>query len=170
MEYGHAEGHSVAGGQVYRGNLLPSLRGNYFYGDSVTAFIRSFRMEGGAAIDGRDWSEELEPVCGCGRHIDSITTFGRDGSGELCLRDQDGEVFKIASREGAIVSGDYDGDQSSDIAVFGGTTGLWAVRGENPDLLWRQFRSPGLRRLRGERDIGNSRLPTGRGTLGGTGD
>ncbi len=129
LEYDHTQGHAVTGGYVYRGSRIPRLRGNYFYADFGTAFIRSFRMQDGAATDGREWTEELEPACGCGRHINSITAFGEDGAGELYICDHDGEVFKIVPRESAVSRGDYDGDGASDIALFRGSTGLWAVKG-----------------------------------------
>ena len=37
--YSHAEGCSVTGGSVYRGNSLPQLRGTYFFGDSSSGRI-----------------------------------------------------------------------------------------------------------------------------------
>ncbi len=129
LEYPRTEGRSVTGGYVYRGSLLPRLRGRYFYGDFITAFIRSFRIEGDAAVEERDWTGKLEPICGCGRHIDSLSSFGQDNSGELYLCDHDGEIYKITPWEGSVSGGDYNGDGLSDIAVFRGSTGLWAVRG-----------------------------------------
>ncbi len=52
LEYGHDNiVCSVTGGYVYRGTAIPALQGHYFYGDFCGGFVRSFRVEGGAAVD-----------------------------------------------------------------------------------------------------------------------
>jgi glucose/arabinose dehydrogenase len=89
VEYGHADGCSVTGGVVYRGCRMPGYHGSYLYGDYCTGLIRSFRLEGGRAVDQRDWTSAL------GRGIDSISAFGADADGEVYLVDHDGEVYKI---------------------------------------------------------------------------
>ena len=64
FEYTHALGCSVTGGYVYRGTLMPSFVGVYFYGDYCS---------------GRIWANTnlMTPVA------TSLTTFGQDSSGEL---------------------------------------------------------------------------------------
>jgi glucose/arabinose dehydrogenase len=89
LEYTHSQGCSITGGVVYRGCRLPGYQGTYFYSDYCTAFVRSFRLEGGRVVDERDWSAAL------GRGLDSVTSFGTDGDGEAYIVDQDGEVYKI---------------------------------------------------------------------------
>jgi glucose/arabinose dehydrogenase len=89
IEYTHAEGCSITGGVVYRGCRLPGYAGTYFYSDFCTGFVRSFRMEGGQAVDRRDWTAAL------GRGLNAVTAFGRDDEGEVYIVDQDGEVYKV---------------------------------------------------------------------------
>ena len=85
LEYDHAEGCSVTGGFVYRGEALPSLVGHYFYSDYCGGWIRSFRLVDGEASEQRDW--ELD----AGR----VLSFGEDADGELYVMNQDGEVFRL---------------------------------------------------------------------------
>ena len=89
LEYNHDEGCSVTGGVVYRGCRLPGYAGTYFYADYCTHFVRSFRLEGGRAVDPRDWTAVL------GRGLDRPTSFGVDADGEVHIVDQDGEVYRV---------------------------------------------------------------------------
>jgi glucose/arabinose dehydrogenase len=89
VEYDHGEGCSVTGGVVYRGCRLPGYQGTYFYSDYCSAFVRSFRLDGGRAVDPRDWTVAL------GRGLDRPTSFGVDADGEAYIVDQDGEVYRI---------------------------------------------------------------------------
>ena len=75
LEYGHDLGCSVTGGYVYRGTAIPALQGHYFYADFCGGFVRSFRVEGGAAVDELDWPT-LRPG-------GTISSFGEDAAGEL---------------------------------------------------------------------------------------
>jgi cysteine-rich repeat protein len=92
-EYDHSEGCSVTGGFVYRGCALPDLHGTYFYADHCAAFVRSFAVVGGAAVNHADRTADLAP--GGGLSIDTITSFGEDARGELYIADQGGEIFMI---------------------------------------------------------------------------
>jgi glucose/arabinose dehydrogenase len=90
LEYLHSGGAcSITGGVVYRGCRLPGYAGHYFYGDYCAGFIRSFRMQGGQAVDQRDWTAAL------GRGVDNVTAFGLDDEGEVYIVDQDGEIYKV---------------------------------------------------------------------------
>jgi hypothetical protein len=89
VEYTHSEGCSITGGVVYRGCRVPGYAGTYFYADFCTGLIRSFRMQGGQAVDRRDWTAAL------GRGVNSVTAFGVDDEGEVYIVDQDGEVYKV---------------------------------------------------------------------------
>lgn len=91
-EYDHSQGCSITGGYVYRGCKMPDLRGTYFYGDFCSAFVRSFRVIGGVAVDHQDRTAELESS---GVSIDQIASFGEDARGELYIADLGGEVFRI---------------------------------------------------------------------------
>lgn len=89
LQYGHDEGCAIVGGYVYRGGAVPSLQGQYLYGDYCLGWVRSVPAEGDPGQP-QDW-----PALSPGR---GITSFGRDASGELYLTTSAGEVFKIVQR------------------------------------------------------------------------
>lgn len=89
-EYTHADGCSVTGGFVYRGDDIPALRGHYFYSDYCEGWIRSFRYAGGAATEPRTWD-----VPGVG----NVTSFGEDARGELYVLTAGGAVYRIRAAE-----------------------------------------------------------------------
>ena len=87
VEYAHENGAcSVTGGYVYRGQAIPAVQGTYFYADFCAGFVRSFRFNTGSALDRTEWPLLATP---------SITSFGRDGLGELYLTTLAGTVFRI---------------------------------------------------------------------------
>jgi glucose/arabinose dehydrogenase len=90
LEYNHSEGCSVISGYVYRGAAIPSLQGTYFYADYCQGWVRSFRIQGGAVTEEKDWPE-LEPG-------GQVTSFGEDSAGELYLVTQQGGVSKIVAK------------------------------------------------------------------------
>ena len=98
-EYSHATGCSVSGGFVYRGPLIPSLQGTYFFADFCSPTIWSFEYDGNSVNNFTDRTAELAP--GGGLSIGSIAGFGEDGFGELYICDRDGgasgEVYRIVS-------------------------------------------------------------------------
>jgi glucose/arabinose dehydrogenase len=87
VEYPHTDGCAVTSGYVYRGAAIPALQGTYFYADYCLGWVRSFRMEGGLAVEQTDWPA-LRPG-------GQVTSFGEDVAGELYLLTQQGGVFKI---------------------------------------------------------------------------
>ena len=89
-KYDHDSGCSITGGYVYRGNGVPALQGQYVYADFCEGWVRSFRFEGGSAVDDREW-----PALRPGR---GITSVGEDAQGELYLLTEDGRVLKIVSQ------------------------------------------------------------------------
>ncbi len=84
-EYSHPEGGcSVTGGYVYRGSM-PEWNGIYFYGDYCTGMIW------GLIHTANGWQHQLL------FDLDvNITSFGQDGSGELYLASDDGEILRFA--------------------------------------------------------------------------
>jgi len=85
-EYSHAEGCSITGGYVYRGEQFPNWDGIYLYGDYCTGTVWGVRQE----PDGT-WS--MATLFDSGK---TISSFGVDESGELYLLDhRNGEVFQI---------------------------------------------------------------------------
>jgi glucose/arabinose dehydrogenase len=87
LDYGHGDGCSVTGGYVYRGSLVPALRGMYFYGDYCSGWVRSFVLTGGQVAQRLDWAA-LRPG-------GQITSFGEDAAGELYIIVASGSVFRI---------------------------------------------------------------------------
>jgi uncharacterized protein (TIGR03437 family) len=81
-----ADGCSVSGGFVYRGDDWPGLRGIYLYGDYCSGRIWGIERQG------TGWNNRLlldSPF--------SITTFGEDESGELYLGTAGGDLRRIES-------------------------------------------------------------------------
>lgn len=91
LEYGHDEGCSITGGFVYRGSAIPEAAGRYFFADLCSGFVRSFRLEGGEAVD------VVEHDLG---GLGSITSFGTDGRGELYVLEGGGTVSRIVPADG----------------------------------------------------------------------
>lgn len=85
-EYSHADGCSVTGGYVYRGNASPALRGVYVFGDFCSGTIW------GLSAGGPDRQEPI--VLADTGH--SISSFGEDDAGEVYLTDPaSGEVLRL---------------------------------------------------------------------------
>ena len=85
LEYTHDEGCAVTGGFVYRGQAIPELDGQYFYGDWCGQWIRSFRYEGGEVLEQQTRFED----------VGQINSFGIDSDGELYVLTYEGAVKKI---------------------------------------------------------------------------
>ena len=86
--YSHAEGCSVTGGEVYRGNAYPDLHGSYLYGDFCTGTIW------GLARNGDAWRNEVL--------LDSdlrITTFGEGEQGSIHVASSNLGVFLLSDGE-----------------------------------------------------------------------
>ena len=82
------KGCSIVGGEVYRGAAIPELDGHYFYADWCFGWIRSFRYDGTAAVDRKDWSSQLP--------VEMLSAFGHDAKGELLVVDYEaGGIFRV---------------------------------------------------------------------------
>lgn len=93
-EYPHSIECAIAGGVVYRGRLLPALRGAYLFGDICSARIWTARPNGlgSAAI------EELTPRLSAPPpwSVNNPISFGEDGRGEVYVVDMGGsEIFRL---------------------------------------------------------------------------
>lgn len=89
-EYGREDGCSVTGGYVYRGRAVPELEGRYVFGDFCSGWIRSFVLEGGRAVDVREYPA-LAVEGG-------VASFGEDLDGELYVVVREGRIYRIAPR------------------------------------------------------------------------
>lgn len=87
----------ITGGFVYRGCAFPNFLGTYFYADSCTSRVWSFRFENGIVSQHQEWTTELIPNQGS---LNEIVSFGEDAEGELYLVDGGGSVFRIVPQSG----------------------------------------------------------------------
>lgn len=86
-EYSHAEGCSVTGGYVYRGERLPRLQGTYIYGDYCSGRIWGLSADAPGPKAAR-------LLLDSGRRIAS---FGQGHDGELYVVDHGGAIYRLAS-------------------------------------------------------------------------
>lgn len=89
VEYSHAEGCSVTGGMVYRGNAVPGLSGTYFFGDFCGGWIRSFKYENGVV-------GQVSNRTDLGT-VPQLSSFGVDGHGEIYVTSLQGMVRKVVA-------------------------------------------------------------------------
>jgi len=84
LEYGHGGGLCcIIGGEVYRGQAMPSLHGTYFYADYCSARVWSLRYDGATMTEHQERS--LEFVTADGTPLTTINSFGVDAEGELLV-------------------------------------------------------------------------------------
>ena len=86
LEYGRAQGCSVTGGYVYRGEEFPGFQGIYLFGDYCSGRIWGVAAQAGS-----------EPkVVQLARADVQLSSFGEDEQGELYLLDMGrGELFRL---------------------------------------------------------------------------
>ncbi len=87
-EYSHADGCSITGGVVYRGSELPSLRGQFFYSDFCSGFLRSVSVAG----DEHDWTSQVGEIAG-------PTGFGTGADGEMYIVTQGGSLLRLEAEK-----------------------------------------------------------------------
>jgi glucose/arabinose dehydrogenase len=89
LDYPHLNGAcSVTGGYVYRGSVMPTLQGTYFYADFCAGFVKSFRYQNGQPTEQTEWPSLSPPGS-------FVTSFGEDAAGELYVMTQGGGLFKL---------------------------------------------------------------------------
>ncbi|MFW6075410.1 MAG: PQQ-dependent sugar dehydrogenase, partial [Chloroflexota bacterium] len=133
--YDHEAGCSIAGGYVYRGEMAPSARGHYIYGDWCTGNIW-------AAEQGDDGEWETERLLESGIQI---TSFGEDANGELYLADMmGGKVHQLVFQRPAASMSITELDPES--ANAGGPGFTLTVKGErfaeNAVIQWNGIDQP----------------------------
>ena len=86
FEYSHETGGcSVTGGEVYRGDAIPALRGAYLFGDYCLGAVNALFVDGGdvRAVD-------------LGASVEGLTSFGSDENGEMyVLSGADGGMYRL---------------------------------------------------------------------------
>ncbi len=87
-EYGHGQGCSVTGGQVYRGQQLPAWQGVYVFGDYCSGLVWGLLRGAGGT-----WQSDI-----LFRLSARISSFGTDESGEVYLVDHGGSVLQLVQK------------------------------------------------------------------------
>ncbi len=114
-EYSHAQGESITGGYVYRGDAHWQNRGRYFFADFTDGRLWSIDVTGGVATDLRDIHDEV--FLDSGLSDGGIAGFGRDASGELYIINYGfGQIIKVIP---LYEPGDVNGDGAVDTADLG---------------------------------------------------
>jgi len=85
VEYSHAEGCSITGGVVYRGQSIPEMTGHYFYSDWCGGWLRSFVLNGENAVI-TEWDVG---------ELGQVTSFGTDAHGEIYITTWAGDIFLL---------------------------------------------------------------------------
>jgi glucose/arabinose dehydrogenase len=86
-EYSHAEGCSVTGGQVYRGQALPDWQAVYLYGDYCSGNIWGLLQTESGFVNSLLFKTNF-----------SISTFGLDDGGEIYLGEYGGNIYRLESK------------------------------------------------------------------------
>ncbi len=89
-EYTHADGSAVIGGFVYRGSVLPGLRGTYVFGDLEFRALRLFTMDTSTGL-----IERLQLAPGGDTIFADLHGFGEGADGELYALFSSGDVVKL---------------------------------------------------------------------------
>lgn len=87
-EYSHAEGCSITGGYVYRGEELPNLQGVYFFADYCSGVIWSSYRDASGIWQTNPFMESSL----------TVSSFGVDEAGELYVINHTGTVAKLAAK------------------------------------------------------------------------
>ncbi|MEZ5963757.1 MAG: PQQ-dependent sugar dehydrogenase [Planctomycetota bacterium] len=82
------EMRSIIGGYVYRGRRLPSLVGDYVFGDNVYGAVWALTEAGGQVTKRRVG------------HVPNIASFGLDAQGEVYVVSFDGTLHRLVERPG----------------------------------------------------------------------
>lgn len=88
-EYTHAEGVSITGGVVYRGEEIPGLRGAYLFGDLATAEVWAL------PVDGTSVGERVD--LGIGVDPGTLVSFAEDADGEVYVISIGGSVLRLSA-------------------------------------------------------------------------
>jgi glucose/arabinose dehydrogenase len=87
IETNHADGNcSITGGYVYRGTRIPALRGWYLFTDYCNGRIEAAKV-----------SRRGTRIRDVGVELTRVSSFGRDGDGELYVLSQDRGVYRIVA-------------------------------------------------------------------------
>jgi glucose/arabinose dehydrogenase len=96
LDYDRSVGGTVIGGYVYRGTRIPALQGKYIFGDFLAGKIFALDYDGTTVSNFQDITSMLFPTRTGGFTLQSPSSFGEDGNGELYIVDFGaGSIYKI---------------------------------------------------------------------------
>ena len=84
---------SMTAGYAYRGCRITNLQGHYFWSDFCDGRINSFLIDAGVPTLQNDWTATVDPAPRVLQF--SMTSFGRDGEGEIYAVDRGGTILKL---------------------------------------------------------------------------
>ena len=114
FSYDHTVGQAVIGGYVYRGTS-DGLQGQYFYAD-LGGKVFTLQFTGGTWVS----TERTSQITTDAGAINTPTSFGEDGHGDLYITDADGDVFRLTPVVASADQGDnLSGNGGADM-LFGG--------------------------------------------------
>ena len=87
-DYGREIGGTVIAGPVYRG-AIPELFGKLIYGDFLSGTIRALLYDGSQVTENSEIAQ-VDPF--------TLSSFGRDESGEVYACSLDGTIFKVVKQ------------------------------------------------------------------------
>jgi hypothetical protein len=92
----NGNGCAIIGGRVYRGDLMPQLRGHYFLADYCLGWIRSVVADASGVYLVHDWTKNKSDRLG------TVSTIGSDRHGELYAANLEGQIWRLelASEDG----------------------------------------------------------------------
>jgi glucose/arabinose dehydrogenase len=91
LDYGHDHGCSITGGVVYRGQLLPKLRGWYLFADFCAHDLRLLRADGVPGSARRRGELAWSTAHGAAQ----VASFGEDAHGEVLVVSLDGAIRQV---------------------------------------------------------------------------
>lgn len=130
FEYGRDLGRVVTGGEVYRGEG-PALVGAYFFADFGSNRVWTFKA--GEA------TERTSQITGPNVPLQSISSFGHDGSGELYVISLGGSIFRLVIKKHAGDLGDKLMGRAGDDKLYGGPGDDVLKGGKGSDRLFGGF-------------------------------
>src|SRR5690606_25497002 len=88
-EYDRAQGRSITGGYVYRGNAIPALQGRYVFGDFISGNVWHI-----APTAGSTQQVTAATALASGR---AISSFAEGNDGELYVVDYGGGLYRLGA-------------------------------------------------------------------------
>ncbi len=109
---GRNGGCSITGGYVYRGALIPSLQGQYLFGDycaGIVYTLDSADAPAGQLISPMPTRLDTRMEANSGFGINNVISFGEDADGEVYILDAGGSIYRIIDTAHVVVDCNANG-------------------------------------------------------------